>query len=844
MAEKKPNPLYRGMMAGTAIAMLTGSVIAVGPAIADDTTPTPPSAATGTVNDSQADQNQKTRLDQLAADTTWWLDDSGYDLAGQRATLEETRQQLDTLRQDSQLTASQAQQAIETAATRLAAIPASLPAMQPLREKLSQYDKDSEHADRYTAATWNAYTQAKQEATAFLGSARPVKAEIQEHVNRLTVAHDNLTWAQDTEYRIGDTPLTVTGGTVTGIIRLDGDTLPDTLTVTSPRFGDITIPLDKPTVSWRQDDTTLGVGTTTGHYDYTYDDGTDSPIRRVSFHVTATVTHGTPVTGRLDDGKPFQFTRTADGMWEALTSAQLGNQTNLDNWNGGTVTLTDGTTLTQTNVSDVTVNQAPDVNGVPDQSGWQTRGRTITYTGTDRNGTPVRVQVKATRIYDPSLNLKLQRTSVDGTTSTIWDSGTVNSLNLKDTGLKALPYGMLGDKYVLTAGNLNTAANNVRDVTITPRLAGNGTRAWTVSYTVNRIGEHGALTPTTRTITVTQPFDPAPANKPNGQAKLTGFLVNGQPMAGFDANRTDYTLHAKNGERMIVTPQAASDVTVTTGPSRQTAYTTVQTWLVTGPDGATSTYTVTLVREHDKPTADEAFQPGEPHAGFTDEKNPSLDNTKLYSVGYMLDGKYTPAGKNMFDIPEGGVLAWQAYPGQTVEANGTRVSGMTWKYTIGVLAADQQTYGTGDVTVTFITQATSKAVLDGVKVDGKPINGFNPASHEYEIRVANPDKYTVTPLFDTDSGMSVQVEKTSTLATITVVSADGRVKTVYKLHVAKQSGLDAVKTLLQGDSAELAATGSPILIVTIVAVAAVFAGLTGVGYMLLRRKHGTDHADM
>ena len=110
--------------------------------------------------------------------------------------------------------------------------------------------------------------------------------------------------------------------------------------------------------------------------------------------------------------------------------------------------------------------------------------------------------------------------------------------------------------------------------------------------------------------------------------------------------------------------------------------------------------------------------------------------------------------------------------------------------------------------------------------------------------MANPDKYTVTPLFDKDSGMSVTVEKTSTLATITVVSADGRVKTVYKLHVAKQSGLDAVKTLLQGDHDELAATGAPILIVTIAAVTMMLAGAAGVGYMLLHRKHGTDHADM
>lgn len=844
MAEKKPNPLYRGMMAGTAIAMLTGSVLTVGPAIADDTTPTPPSAAAGTISDSPADQNQKTRLDQLAADTAWWLDESGYDLGGQRATLEETRQQLDTLRQDSQLTAGQAQQAIETAAAKLATIPVNLPAMQPLRDAISQYDREAEHADRYTAATWNTYTQARQEAIAFLGSNRPAKTEIQEHVNRLTVAHDNLAWAQDTEYRIGDTPLTVTDGTATATLKLDGDTLPDTLTVTSTRFGDITIPLDKPTVSWKQDDTTLGVGTTTGHYDYTYDDGTDSPIRRISFHVTATVTNGTPVTGRLDDGDPFPFTKATDGVWEALTSAPLGNQTGLDAWEGGTVTLSDGTTLTQTGMSDVTVNQAPDVDGVPDQSGWQTRGRTITYTGQDRNGTPVRVQVKATRIYDPSLSLKLQRTSVDGTTATIWDTGAVNGLNLKDTKLKPLPYGQLGDKYVLTAGDLNSAADNVRNGTVTPRLGGNGTRVWAVSYTVDQAGKDGALTPVTRTITVTQPFDPAPASKPNGQARLTGFLVNGQPMDGFNPNQTDYTLHAKDGERIIVTPQAAPGVTVTTGPARQTAYTTVQTWQVTGPDGATSLYTVTLVREHAKPTADEAFQPGEPHAGFTDEKNPSLDNTRLYSVGYMVDGKYTPAGKDTFDIPAGGVLAWQAYPGQTVEANGTRVSGMTWKYTIGVLAADQQTYGTRNVTVTFITEATSKAVLDGVKVDGKPIGGFNPATREYEIRVANPDKYTVTPLFDKDSGMSVQVEKTSTLATVTVVSADGRVRTVYRLHVSKQSGLDAVKTLLQGDHDELAATGAPVLIVTIAAVTMMLAGATGVGYMLLRRKHGMDRADM
>ncbi len=380
---------------------------------------------------------------------------------------------------------------------------------------------------------------------------------------------------------------------------------------------------------------------------------------------------------------------------------------------------------------------------------------------------------------------------------------------------------------------------------------------FTVSYTVDRLNGTGT-TPVARTVTVRQPFNPPAEDTTPTLAVLEGFMVNGQPLAGFKPSVTAYTITAKQGEKVTVTPPPAEDTTPTlavlegfmvngqplagfkpsvtaytitakqgekvtvtpvagtgvkvvagasrqtayttvqtwqvTGPagstrtytvtlvrehtdktaderfepptptgqvsdkanpsettgvkvvagaSRQTAYTTVQTWQVTGPDGSTRTYTVTLVREHTDKTADERFEPPTPTGQVSDKDNPSETNTQLVSYGYTLDGEYHPQESATFTIPEHGVLAWRSYAGQVVQPTGTRMHGMTWQYDLDVLAADHTTYGRITLTVTYLTHDTHRAGLTGIKLDGHPIDGFTPDRLEYTVPVDNPDRYVL-----------------------------------------------------------------------------------------------------
>ncbi len=102
-----------------------------------------------------------------------------------------------------------------------------------------------------------------------------------------------------------------------------------------------------------------------------------------------------------------------------------------------------------------------------------------------------------------------------------------------------------------------------------------------------------------------------------------------------------------------------------------------------------------------------------------------------------------------------------------------RDHGMTWKYRIGVLAPDGVTYRTRTVTVTYLTEATHRAGLTGLSVDGRDVAGFSPDRLEYTVGVANPDRYVVTPSWDKQTGMSVTKHVDGADTTLTVTSADG-----------------------------------------------------------------------
>ena len=111
---------------------------------------------------------------------------------------------------------------------------------------------------------------------------------------------------------------------------------------------------------------------------------------------------------------------------------------------------------------------------------------------------------------------------------------------------------------------------------------------------------------------------------------------------------------------------------------------------------------------------------------------------------------------------------------------------MTYTYTVNVLAPDGSTFAQHTYTVTYITAATHKAQLTGILVDGTAVKGFDPARHEYNASVNDPDEWMVSPQYDKASGMTVSTEKKGADATITVTSGDGLVKTTYKVHVTRK----------------------------------------------------------
>ena len=127
-----------------------------------------------------------------------------------------------------------------------------------------------------------------------------------------------------------------------------------------------------------------------------------------------------------------------------------------------------------------------------------------------------------------------------------------------------------------------------------------------------------------------------------------------------------------------ILPEAPSGVTVKAGDVTRSGYATTQYWTATAADGQSRTYSVTVIRDHGTPTAEEAFKPGA--AKDTDGQTPaaSRDDTTLVSHGYLLDGEYHVVKDTDYTIPEDGTFAYASKQGQTVQVSESKVRGMTW----------------------------------------------------------------------------------------------------------------------------------------------------------------------
>lgn len=576
---------------------------------------------------------------------------------------------------------------------------------------------------------------------------------------------------------------------------IDGKTLSNadgTLTATLDRK---TAVLEHPTLTG-SDGSTIGLTDTAepftqendqlgvGHIAHTLS-GTTADAAKIAIRVTYDVASGTETTVTLDDGSKTgaagKFTRNEDGSWTANLTGMLGKDLDATAATSTTFKLSDGTTL------DGTLGDA--VTTTP--NGTTLLTRTLTADGKDSHGTPVKAVATLSYTYDPRISLTLthksgtaensQTVTVDGLTADMDVNalGSVYSAGVQERGLT-------GDQWEL---NVKHGAN-VSNPTIAVTTSGEGSRILVATIRYQRLDADGhTLVNDSKIVRVNVPFAAAPKVIGNDKAALAGIKVNGQDIPGFSADKVDYTITAGKDERVKVSPVARDGQTVVAGDSRQTAFTTVQTWTVS-KDGESRTYTVTLVRDHTEKTADEKFTPVEPAGQVSKAENPSDDNTALESVGYMLDGAYHKSDSDEFTIPEGGILSWSSYAGQVVQPTVERNHGMTFRYELGVLSKNGTKYATRVLTVTYLTADTHRAELTGIKVDGRDVAGFDPKTMEYDVRVDNPERYVVTPSFDKMTGMSLTVHKTASQAVIKVTSADGLTQATYTLNVSKATLAD------------------------------------------------------
>ena len=602
-------------------------------------------------------------------------------------------------------------------------------------------------------------------------------------------------------------------GLVVASWSIDGKTLSNadgTLTATLDRKTDA---LEHPTLTgsdgstvnltdtagpFTQENDQLGVG----HITHTLT-GTTADAAKTAIRVAYDVASGTETTVTLDDGSKTgasgKFTRNEDGSWTANLTGALGKDLDATAATSTTFRLSDGTTLDGTLGETVTTTP----------NGTTLLTRTLTADGKDSHGTPVKAVATLSYTYDPRISLTLthksgtaengQTVAVDGLTADmdVNTLGSVYSAGVQERGLT-------GDQWEL---NVKHGAN-VSNPTIAVTTSGEGSRILVATIRYQRLDADGhTLVNDSKIVRVNVPFAAAPKVIGNDKAALAGIKVNGLDIPGFSADKVDYTITAGKDERVKVSPVARDGQTVVAGDSRQTAFTTVQTWTVS-KDGESRTYTVTLVRDHTEKTADEKFTPAEPAGQVSKAENPSDDNTALESVGYMLDGAYHKSDSDEFTIPEGGVLSWSSYAGQVVQPTVERDHGMTFRYELGVLSKDGTKYATRVLTVTYLTADTHRAELTGIKVDGRDVTGFDPKTMEYDVRVDNPERYVVTPSFDKMTGMSLTVHKTASQAVIKVTSADGLTQATYTLNVSKATLADTGTGVGLGSLVFLLAAGA------------------------------------
>lgn len=567
---------------------------------------------------------------------------------------------------------------------------------------------------------------------------------------------------------------------------VNGDTASAVLDQSASYPGDITVTDGTTTITLtpKYQNVTVESGDKLGQLNVSgtavYKQAADATKNTPAFDVTRpfAYTSGNPVTV---DGTETELTKVDGGKYHADYADPTLDESNKPS--------TDTVTLTGIKTT-LPIQWGKDVQ-VVDKGTGDTASKFVRLTGTAsgevtiQDGAskksvtvPVEVDVTADRAQDKSFTgLTVTRTNAKGET-TVYDGA--KDFNAKfNPGTHeytlTLPADAVGDSYTLGL------THGVDAQASKPTLAlGEG------ASRVLKVNVNGA------DYTVNVKFQPADL-KADSPAKLTGLYVNktgentkGQLIDNWDPNRLDYVLAlGEKDPSPYVLPEAPDGVTIKGGNITQNAQSTRQEWIVTDTaTGVSRTYSLTVTRP--VKTAVTEFKPADPAKQDSTVDPESQQDTNLASHGYTgKDGKYVVSDKGSYEIPEGGTFAYEPKNGQSATVTVAH-EGMTYTYTVNVLAPDGSTFAQHTYTVTYITAATHKAQLTGILVDGTAVKGFDPARHEYNASVNDPDEWMVSPQYDKASGMTVSTEKKGADATITVTSGDGLVKTTYKVHVTRK----------------------------------------------------------
>lgn len=594
------------------------------------------------------------------------------------------------------------------------------------------------------------------------------------------------------------TNLLYKGGAMSSNFTAAYDRMPKTLTATNSDGMTVTLDRNDWYVTTKPGDQ-LGVDTITGTIRYTAEANGEHPAFQIFGNIKEGSTTGTPIT--IKDGS--SFTKGDDGLFTATDTNYTLDSANKPN--------TDKVILSNGDTAPIT---------------WDGKVETITQTidGADvkflrMNGTAegkigeqsYRVQTVADRAYNDAITaFTITQTNAKGESKTI----TLTDFNpAKHDYAITLPASAVGDSFAL-------ATQAGVDATVgTPTVTLDG------ASRILKVEVNGIPYTVRVNFAKADIVADSPAKLEGIYVDYSGKDVKGDLIDDWNPNRLDYTIALKDANQSpYLLPIAPDGVNVKAGNVVQSAQSTRQEWIVTDTASGTSrTYSVTVTRPVHTAVTD--FQPKTPIVQTASVEADSDADTNLASVGYVdASGKYVPQNSAEFRIPEGGVFSYEAKVGQSSTVTVAR-DGMTFTYTVNVLAPNGQAFAQHVYKATYLTPATNKAVLDGISVDGKAVEGFDPKKLEYEVKVADPDEWTVVAQYDKASGMSVAVDKHGADAVLTVTSGDGLVKTVYKVHaVAGAKGAGSSGVALDG---QLANTG-----VNTGMVAALAGALVAIGAVL------------